>query len=89
MAVLTLRELAVFDGVARGLSNKEIAASLRISESTVKNHLTAILAKLQVRNRTMAVAIGVQRGWIAGRERRFPPRTVAPISACASVHGPA
>lgn len=51
---LTPRELEVLSGLARGDSNKRIAANLGIAESTVKNHVNNILAKLQVRNRTEA-----------------------------------
>jgi len=51
---LSERELAVLRLVAQGASNKEIAAALFIAEGTVKNHLTSILAKLEVRDRTQA-----------------------------------
>lgn len=48
---LTARELMVAEQVARGASNREIAASLEISERTVKSHLTVIFDKLNVRDR--------------------------------------
>lgn len=51
---LTPRELDVLHLLARGQSNREIAEGLHISESTVKNHVNSILAKLQVPNRTTA-----------------------------------
>lgn len=51
---LSERELAVLRLVAQGASNKEIAAAFFIAEGTVKNHLTSILAKLEVRDRTQA-----------------------------------
>ncbi len=52
---LTERELAVLRLVAGGYSNKEIGRALNISDGTVKNHLTEILAKLDARDRTHAV----------------------------------
>lgn len=54
VAALSERELAVLRLVAQGASNKEIATALFIAEGTVKNHLTSILAKLEVRDRTQA-----------------------------------
>lgn len=63
-APLTSREIEILDCIARGLSNKEIASELSISGQTVKNHITSILAKLQVNDRTMAVIYAIKRGWI-------------------------
>jgi DNA-binding NarL/FixJ family response regulator len=63
-APLTSREIEILDCIARGLSNKEIANELSISGQTVKNHITSILSKLQVNDRTMAVIFAIQRGWI-------------------------
>ena len=51
---LSERELAVLQRMARGAANKEIAAELRIAEGTVKNHVTSILDKLDVSDRTQA-----------------------------------
>ncbi len=51
---LSERELAVLQRMARGAANKEIAAELRIAEGTVKNHVTSILDKLGVADRTQA-----------------------------------
>lgn len=63
-APLTSREIEILDCIARGLANKEIANELSISGQTVKNHITSILSKLQVNDRTMAVIYAIQRGWI-------------------------
>lgn len=52
---LTLREQEIFSKIAQGLSNKEIALNLAVSEGTVKNHVSNILSKLGVRDRTQAV----------------------------------
>ena len=63
-ASLTDRELDVLRAVARGAANKEIAASLGISEPTVKAHLVRIFDKLGVENRTSAARIARQQGLI-------------------------
>ncbi len=59
---LSQRELEVLTLVERGLSNKLIARELAVAEGTVKTHVKAILAKLEARSRTEAIAIGVRRG---------------------------
>jgi len=61
---LSNREVEILDYIARGNSNKEIAKSLRISDQTVKNHITSILKKLSVNDRTAAVVHALRRGWI-------------------------
>jgi DNA-binding NarL/FixJ family response regulator len=61
---LTARELDVLRRVAAGRSNKAIATELKISDSTVKAHLKAILAKLDADGRTHGVMIAVKRGII-------------------------
>ena len=61
---LTTREISVLELVAKGLSNKEIAAALFLAEDTVKNHLKHVFAKLEVSDRTEAVLLAVQRGII-------------------------
>ncbi len=61
---LTRRELEVLQMLAAGLSNKEIAARLNISEHTVKFHVASILGKLGASTRTEAVALGIRRGLV-------------------------
>lgn len=61
---LTAREIEILDYVAQGNSNKEIAFQLRISDQTVKNHITSILRKLAVNDRTQAVIFALRHGWI-------------------------
>ena len=61
---LTSRELEVLQMLATGLSNKEIAARLKISEHTVKFHVASILGKLGAGSRTEAVTLGIRRGLV-------------------------
>ena len=61
---LSSREVEILDYIARGNSNKEIAKSLKISDQTVKNHITSILKKLSVSDRTAAVVHALRHGWI-------------------------
>jgi two-component system, NarL family, response regulator LiaR len=59
-ADLTARELEVLRLIARGLQNKQIAAQLHVSEKTVKTHVSAILRKLDVTDRTQAAVYAVR-----------------------------
>ncbi|NOY97774.1 MAG: response regulator transcription factor, partial [Chloroflexi bacterium] len=61
---LSVREMEVLSCVVRGMSNKEIANLLGISHQTVKNHVTAILRKFGVEDRTQAVVYALKRGWV-------------------------
>nr|WP_266157027.1 response regulator transcription factor [Dyella silvatica] len=61
---LTCRELEVLRLVAQGLSNKELAHRIHVSEETAKSHVSNILSKLGVRDRTQAVVIAARRGII-------------------------
>lgn len=61
---LTDREMEILRFIAQGLSNKEIARTLHISQQTVKNHITSILRKLAVNDRTQAAVYALKRGWI-------------------------
>jgi len=62
---LSHRELEVLQHVAYGNSNKMVGNILRISEQTVKNHLTSIMSKLQANDRTHAVVIALRQRWIS------------------------
>ena len=59
---LTPREVEVLELVRRGLRNREIAASLGVSEETVQSHVKHILAKLEVPDRTAAIDVALRRG---------------------------
>lgn len=59
---LSEREVDVLRLLARGLSNKDIASQLHLSEGTVRNHVSTIFAKLEVTDRTQAAIIGIQHG---------------------------
>lgn len=69
---LSPRELEVLGCLARGKSNKEIGRILSISDQTVKNHLSSVLRKLAVSDRTQAVVLAVRRGWIDVSEKAHP-----------------
>ena len=66
---LTEREVDVLRCVARGSSNKQIAAALGITEPTVKAHLVHVFEKLGVENRTSAVRVGLDRGIIEATDK--------------------
>jgi DNA-binding NarL/FixJ family response regulator len=61
---LSHREMEILQQIARGRSNKEIANDLGISRQTVKNHMTSILRKLAVNDRTQAALYALRHGWI-------------------------
>ena len=63
-AQLTERERDILRLVAGGYSNKEIGKALAISDGTVRNHLTDVLAKLDARDRTHAVLKSIAAGWL-------------------------
>jgi DNA-binding NarL/FixJ family response regulator len=68
---LTRREREILDHIARGQDNLQIAAHLELSEKTVRNHITAIFAKIGVENRGQAIVQAREAG--LGDEGRRPP----------------
>jgi len=62
---LTQRERQILTFVADGNTNKQIAGILDISEQTIKNHVSAILRKLNANDRAHAVVLAIRRGWIS------------------------
>ena len=66
---LTRRERQILEHIARGLDNLQIAAHLDLSEKTVRNHITAVFAKIGVENRPQAIVAAREAG-LAGEPRR-------------------
>ena len=62
---LSAREIEILQYIAWGNSNKQIGHALKISDQTVKNHITSTLKKLSVNDRTAAVMCGISRHWIS------------------------
>jgi len=62
---LTDHELKILHHIANGNSNKQVGAAFGITESTIKNQVTLILAKLNAKNRAHAVVIAIQQGIIS------------------------
>jgi DNA-binding NarL/FixJ family response regulator len=63
-APLSDREMEVLSFVTQGMSNKDIGTLLDISHQTVKNHVTSILRKLNVEDRTQAALYALRQGWV-------------------------
>jgi len=72
MSPLSPREMEILELVTEGMSNKQIAYHLGISHQTVKNHMTAILSKLGVADRTQAAVYALRQGWVALRDQKRP-----------------
>jgi DNA-binding NarL/FixJ family response regulator len=64
LASLSVREREVFDQLARGRSNGEIAAALQVGEATVRTHVANVLDKLRLRDRTQIIIYALKRGVI-------------------------
>ena len=62
---LTAKEIQILSHIAEGNSNKRIASLLGISEQTIKNHVSAILRKLNANDRAHAVVLALRNGWIS------------------------
>jgi two-component system response regulator DegU len=73
VAPLTNRETQILTYIAEGNSNKEIARILEISEQTIKNHVSAILRKLNANDRAHAVALALHSGWISPEAKPRKP----------------
>ena len=69
-APLSPREREILQYVSRGMSNKDIAVRLGISHQTVKNHMTSILHKLDVEDRTQAAVYALRHGWVRLQDTR-------------------
>ena len=63
-APLSPREVQILDGIAQGGTNRQLAHDLAISEQTVKNHVSSVLRKLSVNDRTQAVVYALREGLI-------------------------
>jgi len=64
---LTYRETQILNYIANGNTNKQIAYILRISEQTIKNHVSSILRKLHANDRAHAVALAMRDGWLSAK----------------------
>ncbi len=69
---LSPREMEIIRYITRGLSNKMIAHKLGISHQTVKNHMTSILRKLDVEDRTQAAIYAIRHGWVRLQDIQAP-----------------
>jgi DNA-binding NarL/FixJ family response regulator len=68
---LSGREMEILNFITKGYSNKEVAYHLGISRQTVKNHMTSILRKLDVNDRTQAAVYALRHGWIRLQDTKY------------------
>jgi pimeloyl-ACP methyl ester carboxylesterase/DNA-binding CsgD family transcriptional regulator len=73
LETLTPRERAVLEGIAEGLDNAEIATSLRLSEKTVRNHITRVFDKISIEHRYQAIVLAREAG-LGGASRHLNGR---------------
>jgi len=73
LETLSDRELETLVGMARGGSNRDLAAEMVVSETTVKSHVSAVLAKLGLRSRVQAVVLAYEAGVIKPGQQSFDP----------------
>lgn len=81
LEALSPREMEVVELVKQGLSNKVIAYNLKLSENTVRNHLSNIMKKLGFRNRVQLATLALREGWCQ-RGLISPPPKKAPLVTC-------
>lgn len=77
-APLTRREVQILSCIANGGTNKQVAHILGISEQTIKNHVSAILRKLNANDRAHAVALAISNHWVAVDENKANVSVVGP-----------
>ncbi|MBN6206727.1 response regulator transcription factor [Ralstonia pickettii] len=65
LGLLTKREWEILERMSSGYQNEEIANQLLISDKTVKNHVSSILKKLNVKDRTNAVLAAIENNWVS------------------------
>ena len=74
---LSDREMEILELITRGMSNKQVALELGISHQTVKNHMTSILRKLAVNDRTQAAVYALRKGWVRLQDMGEEPNASA------------
>jgi DNA-binding NarL/FixJ family response regulator len=81
MARLSAIELAVIDGLSRGLQSKEIASELNRSRPTIEFHIRMLFVKLEARSRAHIVARAYALGLLLESPQGLTPRTESPVHA--------
>jgi D-alanyl-D-alanine carboxypeptidase/D-alanyl-D-alanine-endopeptidase (penicillin-binding protein 4) len=84
VARLTARQRQVLELIVEGLDNSQIASRLGVSERTVRAHVSAVLERLGVANRTQAAVAAIQRGWLALLAALLMLLAVLPVAAHAA-----
>ncbi len=86
---VTPRERQILELAALGMSNRQIGTQLAIAEQTVKNHLFSAMKKLSLHDRTQAVVLALNEGWISVPIAEGAERSPAEVAATGEVHGTA